>query len=341
MKKLLSLIISALISVSTCACGTSPEYYDNDYFVMDAVLTVRLSTDGVSRTKLTEISAQTNRIAADIEKILSRTDEDSEVSRFNRDGRIASPGTALTEVLTVSQRINDSASGAFDPTVGALTDLWNIKNGGPVPSAEKIAEALTHTGIDKLTFTADTVSKTDPDLTLDLGGIGKGYAIDKAVGYLASTEVKYGLCSFGSTVKVFGAKPDGERFLVTVRDPADADKTAASFRIAEGAISTSGDYERYFDENGIRYHHILDPETGYPVSNGVHSVTVYAASAAEADALSTALFVLGPEKTAELYHSGDLTFEAMTVTDGGIYLTDGLKNGDIVKIDENEYKIID
>ena len=158
--------------------------------------------------------------------------------------------------------------------------------------------------------------------------------------YLPTAGVKYGLCSFGSTVGVFGSKPDGKKFRITVCDPDDTSKNVISLEIESGFVSSSGDYERYFEENGKRYYHIFDPSTGYPADSGVRSVTVCAADGALSDALATALFVMGVERSLEFYKSSGISFEAVFITDEGVYTTDGLKSGDTFSLLSEKYKLL-
>lgn len=335
---LFAIVLCVTLSVS---CGNKSAYFDSEYFLMDSYMTVRLSADDMSEKELSDISAQAMKCVKDIEKNISVTIGDSDVSLFNSsDEGITDANDDFVNVLSVALKVSELTDGAYDPSVAGLVDLWNVNGGGPVPSDESIKELLEKTGYEKLTLDANNVLKSVPGVTVDFGGIGKGYAVQRAVDLLSETDVKYGLCSFGSTVGVFGEKGNDEKFRVTVCDPEDTSKTVGEFRIESGYISSSGDYERFFEYEGVRYHHIIDPETGYPARNGLRGVSVYSSNAQLSDALSTALYVMGVDAGLDFYKADKMDFEAVFITDDKIYLTDGLKSEDIFTITSKNYEII-
>ena len=342
-KRTAALVCAALISLSaltSCRAGKT-EYSDSDYFVMNANMKLRLASSGASDDVLNSASAAAQKIASDIEKELSVNIAGTPAELFNSsDGGTEDPDGVFSAVLKTALDLAAATDGAYDPTIGALSSLWNINGGGPVPSEESIGDALSHVGYGKVSLENGKVYKDDSALRVDLGGIGKGYAVQKIVEYLPTAGVKYGLCSFGSTVGVFGSKPDGKKFRITVCDPDDTSKNVISLEIESGFVSSSGDYERYFEENGKRYHHIFDPSTGYPADSGVRSVTVCAADGALSDALATALFVMGVERSLEFYKSSGISFEAVFITDEGVYTTDGLKSGDTFSLLSEKYKLL-
>ena len=236
-----------------------------------------------------------------------------------------------------------STAGAFDCTLGALIERWNISGGGPVPTEAAIGEALSHTGEGCFSFSADEVRKTDPDARLDFGGVGKGVAAALLVDYLNSPEVletiSGAVVSLGGNVALAGKKPDGSAFTVGVRDPDDADGLIGTLSLESGFVAVSGDYERYFEENGVRYHHILDGKTGYPSQSGLRSAAVISSDGALADALSTALFVLGEDGALALYESGLYDFEAVLVADGGrVVTTPGLDG--VFRLTNDKYTLV-
>lgn len=162
---------------------------------------------------------------------------------------------------------------------------------------------------------------------MDLGGIGKGAAISKLIEYLKTTDIPGGVVSFGSNVAVFGEKRDGSDYRIALRDPFKEGEYAGVLTLsADDVLSVSGDYERYYTINGEKYHHILDPKTGYPAQSGLSSVAVVCSDGALADALSTALFVMGEDAAQELYSAKVFDFEAIFIaTDGTLTQTDGMK----------------
>ena len=170
----------------------------------------------------------------------------------------------------------------------------------------------------------NVLTKSDSLIKIDLGGIGKGYASDALVEYLKEY-VNYGMVSFGSNVAVWGEKPDGTKYKIGIKNPLDTGTLIGYIDMSEGVLSVSGDYERYVEIKGQRYHHIIDPSTGYPTNNGIHSVSVICEKGIYADALSTAFMVMGVDKVLELYKSDQIDFEVLFVTDSGIVMSDGMK----------------
>ena len=219
---------------------------------------------------------------------------------------------------------------AFDPTLAPVLDAWGFtKDERRVPSADELKELLSHTGCGKVALekTADgwTVTLLD-GAQLDLGGIAKGYAADLLRAQLEKEGVTSATLDLGGDVFVMGRKTDGSDWRIAVKDPADTESYLGVVSAADKFIVTSGVYERYFEENGVRYHHILDPKTGCPAESGLVSVTVLCKNGAWADALSTACFVLGTDKALALRDglaAQGVAFELVFVTDDGRVLYTG------------------
>ena len=305
--------------------GQQEEYRDSVFFAMDTYITVRLATADVTETQLGEVSAECERIVRELESVLSAHDPESELYALNTSSEeFTGISDALESVLLTAYELSARTAGAYDFTLGALTELWNITGGGPVPRQADIDAVLRHAGYENITIdeNRNTVMRPDPKVQIDLGDIGKGAAADELIRYLETTEISYGLVSVGGTVGVFGDKPDGTPYKVGVRDPDDPNGVVTYLLIDEGFVAVSGDYERYFEEDGVRYHHIFDPSTGYPADSGLRSTAVHALNGAAADALSTALFVMGTDAALELYenHGG---FEAVLISGDGIVQTEG------------------
>lgn len=320
------LLLPLLLCLTLCGCGETTSLYADTVFTgMDTAITLRLA-ENTDNALLHEATTAVEELVAGLEHSLSCHDEQSELYALNRAPQLyLTEDTTLLSVLDTALHISDLTGGAYDPTLGALTDLWNIANGGPKPKDSAILEAITHTGTDHLTIEGHTVTKTDPLLQIDLGGVGKGYALQSVVTLLSEKEIDYGVVSFGGNIGVFGEKPDGTPFQIGVKDPHNTSSTVGYLYITSGFVSVSGDYERFFRQDGVIYHHILDPNTGYPADTGLSSVAVYAQNGAAADALSTALFVMGIEDGLALYESGTLSFEALFITaDNRIVTTPGL-----------------
>jgi thiamine biosynthesis lipoprotein len=192
-------------------------------------------------------------------------------------------------------QFSEQTDGAFDITVGVLEQLWGFKDETPhLPQENEIAHALHSVGYQYITVLDSSLSLKE-GLIIDLGGISKGYAVDRIVRLLEQKGIPAGLVDAGGDLRVFGSKPDGSKWTIGIKHPQERGGVVGTFEIESGAVATSGNYERSFFENGIRYHHIIDLRTGYPAT-GCISVTILAADAVTADALATAVFVLGPDR---------------------------------------------
>lgn len=304
-----------LIALLLCGCAqTAP--VEREIFAMDTLMTLRVW--GADDDALAAV-AEINRLDA----LLSVTNETSEVYALNRNGEVEFSLDAyhlLNKAVAISRRTD----GAFDLTVYPLVEAWGFtKDEQHVPSREEIAAALALVGYERLEQKLD-VTFVSFDGRLDLGGIAKGYAAQKVVELLQDRGVETAFVSLGGNVQTLGSKPDGSRWVVGIADPNEPSQAIACLRFDGSlALVTSGGYQRYFEENGVRYHHILDPKTGYPADSGLASVTVLAHDGALADGLSTALFVMGMEKASALWRESE-DFEAVFITqDGGIYATAG------------------
>ncbi len=344
-KRILSFFLSIfmLLPLSGCTSRGKSTYKDTVFLGMDTYITLRLPQADLTDTRMEEIAAGCRDIVTELEEKLSCYDPASEVSALNNGVQLLfdADETFLSVWQTASQ-ISVLTDGAYDPTLGALTTLWNVNGGGPVPPSAAITEAMKHTGIANIHVDGATVTKDDPQVKLDLGGIGKGYALQTVLTYLNGTEVPYGIVSMGGNIGVYGAKPDGTAYKIGIKDPQNTTSVLGYLSIRNGFVSVSGSYERYFVENGKTYHHILDPETGYPAESGLQSVVVWTQNGASADALSTALFVMGLADGLSFYDSGKASFEAIFVTtENEIYLTDGLKTSGSFALHADGYRMAD
>jgi thiamine biosynthesis lipoprotein len=235
-----------------------------------------------------------------IDRLMSHYKSDSAVSRVNRDAA-RSPVQVereLFDFIVESVRYNRDSDGAFDITVGPLMKAWGFFRGeGHVPAENELAEARRHVGGAHLILNpiAGTIGFDAPGVELDLGGIGKGYAVDRVVGLLRQRQIAAALVSAGgSTIYGLGAPPGRDGWTVMVQDPVDAGKIALTVQLKDRALSVAGSSEKWFEADGVRYSHIMDPRTGLRVQ-GVLSVAVLASSGTAGDALDDAFFVLGPE----------------------------------------------
>lgn len=339
MKRLISLALALTLALCSVSCNKveEKEYYDAYFTAMDTQITVRLARDsGVKDGKkpiyfedayLEQIVSECADIAKRVEGVFSRTDENSLTYEVNTAAdSLFDLDEEFCSLLEKSFEITDKTEGAFDVTLGTVTELWNVTAEEPViPTDDAVAEALSHVGRDKLTLDGTTIKKIDRLTKLDFGAIAKGYALALITEHLEGTDVVYGLVSFGGNVSVFGSKGEDVKYKVGITDPADTSKVVGYVYIDSGYVSVSGDYERFFEKDAVRYHHIMDAKTGKPAESDISSVSVICDDGTLADALSTALFVIGSEKAVEFQKSGAYDFEAVITTkDGETIVTDGL-----------------
>ena len=339
-KKIISsLLISAMLLLFS-GCSSRVRYMNQVIYGMDTYITLRVSSDGLSDDEFAKLCENCSKIIAKNEKLMSAYDESSQLYAFNNGAdMILSPDAALLSTLRTAESISKLTDGAYLYTIGALSLLWNVTGGGPVPADGDIEEALGHISADSVVITDEKITRTDSECKVDLGGVAKGYTAQELAEYLSSAGVSFGLVSMGGNIGVFGEKDNGEAFKVGICDPADTSNVVGYLNIKSGFIAVSGSYERFFEENGEIYHHILDAKTGRPAESGIVSVAVWCNSGAVADALSTALFVMGEEKAMELYRSGSVSFEAVIITEEGeIVLTDGIADGDF-ELENESYTI--
>lgn len=361
-KQILSIIMAGYLLLSMTACSSdkgnmklafeqttadasietsSPQEYSKTDFVMSTVLSEKIyGTKDVTQ----DIKEELDKLEKDQ---LSWREDHSVVSKINADaqkGIKTKLDSDMTSWVEDSLELAKRSNGAFDPTIGRLTRLWNIEGDNPkVPSKQEIKNTLEDTGYTKIHLekvesqnTANTKKNVDKDIkdntaknketsedtsqntntnesvssiyigdkcTLDLGAVGKGIACDVVQDHLKKQkEVSGAVIAVGGSILLYGSKADGSDWNVAVQNPRGQDGEAMGVLSLSGTtnVSTSGDYEKYFMQDGKRYHHILDPSTGYPADSGLISVTIVSDSGLLSDGLSTACFVLGKEKGEKL-----------------------------------------
>ena len=252
-------------------------------------------------------------------KQLSRYTSGSEISRINSEAETVL-SDEVRDYITELLEVGKMSGGKLDIALGAVSDLWSFNDSPRVPSTDELSEALSRSGSDKLSLSGNTLTRADGCI-IDLGSAGKGIALDKVKSYLSDKKISSAVVSVGGSVLLYGKGS----FNVGVRDPwGEAGRSVMTVKLGAGCVSTSGSYERCFEQGGKHYHHILDPDTGLPVENGLVSVTVISDSGLLSDALSTACFVLGAEGGAKL--AAKYGCEAIFITeDKKVICTDGIK----------------
>ncbi|NGM82578.1 FAD:protein FMN transferase [Paenibacillus sp. 7124] len=299
------------------------------FYIYDTVVNIKIFGDKVSQKNMDDIQQLLERM--DME--FSRTKEGSEVYNVNL--------AAGKEAVTVSDETLDAVKrsikyaqemdGLFDPTIGPLVDLWNIGNGGDhVPPQAEIDKAKSLTNYKDIIIDekAKTVKLAKEGMVLDLGGIGKGYAADRIAEYLKEQGLDSAMINLGgSSIIGLGTKPGGSQWNIGLQDPDQSRGTQlGTIKISNEVIDASGVYERFFMQDGVRYHHILDPRTGYPGQLGLKSLTIMSPNATDADALSTGVFLMGVEDGLKYLESLPEKVEGFFITeDNKIYATPGIR----------------
>ncbi|MGI5055506.1 FAD:protein FMN transferase [Treponema socranskii] len=290
------LIIIFSICLPSCVRTADPR----TEALMGTVCTVNAYDDG-TKSLYDELFARLH----EIDETFSVTIDSSEISAINKAAgeRSVSVSSDTAYVVKASLAFAELTGGAFDPTVGPLVKIWGINTDhARVPAQSEIDAVLPLINWRDVSVTDDnTVMLKRRGMALDLGGIVKGYAADELTKILKARKVRRAIVDLGGNIFVYGKKKDGSPWRVGIKDPKDPEGVPAIvLNVANSTIVTSGVYERFFTENGVRYHHILDAKTGYPASSGLLSSTIVCESSMAADALSTSVFVLGKESGMEL-----------------------------------------
>ena len=268
-------------------------------FYLDTVITLTAYTEDAQILK--DAMEECGRY----EQMLSRTIEGSDVWRINHaDGVPVEVSDDTAAILRCAEKISEKSSGAFDITIAPASMLWDFTSGkAELPDTEALAAAAALVDYSKVQLEGNTVTLPE-GMMIDLGGIAKGYIADKVKAYLEERGVEHAILSFGGNIVAIGKKPDGKDWKVGIQD---IDKPTGEYMLVVanrgGSTVTSGIYERGFEVDGVRYHHLLNPKTGWPEQNELASVTILSESSMEGDALATAAFILGKEKGLELIES--------------------------------------
>jgi FAD:protein FMN transferase len=283
------------------------------------------NSEEAARLALSKIKELENRISWRV--------DGSDVARLNEaagtDWISIDPRTA--SLLSTSLDVAEKSNGAYDPTILPVSSLWDFGGDNQhVPSESDIQKFIAYVDYHNLRVDTENAAASLKFHynAIDLGGIGKGAACDDAIAAYRSAGADYGVIAVGGSVGVYGSKPDGSPWHIAIRDPTTTDDNVGAMGqidLDSGFVSTSGTYEKTFTENGVTYHHLLNPKTGYPENNELVSVTVKADNGAISDALSTACFILGTEKGAELL--AEFNAEGVFIdSNHRVTVTEGLKD---------------
>lgn len=340
MKKLiLPVIMCFLLLLSGCAQkdkndGVSQEHTAS-FFAMDTYI------EFTAYGENTEIAlTQAQDKITELERLWSVTDENSDIYSVNHaEGKPVEVSDETAELLEFALQMAERTDGALEPTVYPVLTAWGFTTEeNRIPSEEELAELLPLVGYTNIRQDGNTVQLSS-GMMLDFGAVGKGYAGDVAADILREHGITSALLNIGGNIRTVGSKPDGTDWRLGLRDPTGAGHVGI-LQVSDLAVVTSGNYERYFiGEDGKQYGHIIDPATGYPVNNGLLSVTVIAKEGKLCDTLSTALFVMGLDKATEYWRQYQ-DFDMIMITESGdIYLTEGISDRFTLDSDHDNMRV--
>lgn len=318
-KKALNIIIPALCMFLSFLSGCTGKQAEPSKRTDTAMGTIVSQTVYVTEQGEAELTEEIMSLIRNLEEnMLSWRLPTSEIYQVNTRAARGEEGISLSgelyQIIGTCLTLSAASEGAFDISLGKVIRLWNIdewsqngETGYKLPAQEDISEALSHRGSDDVSLQGNSLY-LPAGVQLDLGAVGKGIALQRILDYLEEQPDKPrgAVISVGGSVLTYGEKPDGDSWRVGILNPFDTSENLGYLSLTgQWCISTSGDYERFVEVDGIRYHHIIDPATGYPAQSGVSSVTVLTKDGLLSDALSTACFVLGVEKGSRLAEEFD------------------------------------
>lgn len=316
------LFLLCIAMLTACQNSDENKKVSKDIFAMDTYMTVtaygKNAENGVNKA-VDEI----NRL----ETVLSAEKQESDIYKLNETGS-GTLSTDTKDIVSKALEINKTTNGAFDISIYPLMVKWGFTTQKyNVPSKNEISKLLKDVDSSKIIFDEKSGNiKLKENMKIDLGGIAKGYTSSRVMQIFKECGVTSGLVSLGGNVQALGTKTDGTAWQIAIENPDKSSDYIGVVSVKDKAVITSGGYERYFEKNGKTYHHILDPETGYPAESGLKSVTIVSDDGTLADALSTSLFVMGKEKALDYWHEHKNEFDTVLVEDNGdITITGGLE----------------
>lgn len=318
-KYFISAMLSALLFLTGCSAESSPEPVQGTFFAMDTMMDFTIYGES-------GLIDQSESLIASLESLVSVTDTGSELYAINQTGSGTLTGKAsslMEQALEICRRTD----GALDLSIYPIVRAWGFTTGSyQVPDEAEIQALLPLVDYRKIQYDAADGDVTLPEgMKIDLGSVAKVYAGQLVAQMLREHGVQSALLNLGGNVQTVGAKPDGSPWQIGIKDPQGEDAMMV-LSVEDQAVVTSGGYERYFEQDGQTYWHIMDPSTGHPADSGLISVTIVGDEGVVCDGLSTALFVMGLEKAADLW-AQSCDFEAVFVTASGeVYITEGLRD---------------
>lgn len=328
---LLSVIVFVMVILDMNNSKT--EQNTKSTVAMGTVITEKLYGENDSENAFEIIE----RTITELENEISMRIDSSKVYQLNKNGSVECDDE-LRKIFEICNTVYQKSGGAFDITMGKVTSLWKIgEEGAAVPDNNTLENSLSYVDGSKVK-TADNKIFLGEDQLVDLGAVGKGLACDKIKAALDTTDVESAVISVGGSVLLYGDNPTADSWNVAIRDPrGESTDYIGKLSLSGGVISTSGDYERVLEVGDKKYHHIIDPKTGYPADSGLMSVTVVCDNGLLSDALSTAAFVLGLDEAVKLLTQ--FNAEGIFIDkDKNVFVTDGLY--DKFTLTDSEYTVL-
>ncbi len=299
-KRILAAIVAVALLSGLSGCSALSKKRDLTYSdtLFDTVIKVEILDYSDE-----EVIKGCEDICKKYDAMFSKTDENSEISKINQ--AAGQPVEVSDDMITIIKKglyYSRLSQGAFDITIGSVSNLWDFKSEEPViPAADAVAAAKNHVNFQNIILKNNTVTLTDPNTQLDVGAIAKGYIADRLKDYLKENGVKHAVINLGGNVLTLGTKADGSDYNIAIQKPFDKSGEAiASVKISDKSVVTTGNYQRYFEKDGKIYHHVLDPKTGMPCETDLYSVSIITVSSLTADALSTVCFLKGYQEALAL-----------------------------------------
>lgn len=318
--RLISLLLLIVTFMSGCmAYSSTPTTRTETLF--DTVITIQIYDKDSE-----EVLDKCIQMCCDYENLFSRTKEGSDIYNINHAG-----GTAVTvsdetiKLIKLALEYCELSEGAFDITLGEISDLWNFtENEGTLPDAKALAAAVKNSGYGKIRIAENTVQLSNAYMQLDLGGIAKGYIADQLKALLKKEGIDHALINLGGNILAVGGKPGNNTYNIGIQKPFDeTGATITSVKILDESVVTSGTYQRYFELDDKIYHHIINPDTGYPYETSLTSVTIVCESSAQADALSTLCFAMGRKGGMRIINDIDGVEALFITSDNKLYYSNG------------------
>ena len=322
------LVIAVFTLIFLCYNESKYKSAEETFISMDTVMSINAESKDIG-IKLKNLKS----IIVDIDSDLSRTNKNSLIYKLNHSVRHSAGFDEDTvKLIEEAEYINDITDGLFDISIGPVMDAWGFTaDTQRVPEEAALENALSKVGMQHIHLKNNILS-LDSGCEIDLGGIAKGYALEKSKDFFLEEGIRRGIVYMGGDILAYGSKSFGKPWIIAIQEPETGKSgSLGTLSVIDSYILTSGNYERCFTEDGVRYHHIIDPRTGYPADSGLASVTIVSgineAYGPMCDALSTALFIMGKDKAIEFWQNHSELFQMILVSDNNeVFISKGLQN---------------